>query len=115
MNETNGKIRGKFNIIDLIIVILLLAAVAFLGYRFLTRGNADADTQKVYLTMTGAEVSKYVGESVDVNDDRDSELVIDYARWMWLSRSEPTVMPASLKYRLNCRAFDREAPNSSES
>ena len=67
------------------------------------------------LSAAESEVSKYVGESVDVNDDRDSELVIDYARWMWLSRSEPTVMPASLKYRLNCRAFDREAPNSSES
>lgn len=67
------------------------------------------------LSAAESEVSKYVGESVDVNDDRDSELVIDYARWMWLSRREPTVMPASLKYRLNCRAFDREAPNSSES
>lgn len=67
------------------------------------------------LSAAESEVSKYVGESVDVNDDRDSELVIDYARWMWLSRREPTAMPASLKYRLNCRAFDREAPNSSES
>ena len=66
MNETNGKIKGKFNIIDLIIVILLLAAVAFLGYRFLTRGNADADTQKVYLTMTGAEVSKYVVDNLEI-------------------------------------------------
>ena len=67
------------------------------------------------LSAAESEVSKYVGESVDVNNDRDSELVIDYARWMWLSRREPTVMPASLKYRLNCRAFGRSVPKSSES
>lgn len=61
------------------------------------------------------EVSKYVGENVDTSDVRDAELVIDYARWMWLSRTEPAAMPVSLKYRLNCRAFDREVPNDSES
>lgn len=67
------------------------------------------------LTVAQSEVSKFVGEDVDVNDDRDAELVIDYARWQWISRREPTAMPASLKYRLNCRAFERNIPSSSES
>lgn len=67
------------------------------------------------LTVAQSEVSKFVGENVDVNDDRDAELVIDYARWQWISRREPTTMPASLKYRLNCRAFERNIPSSSES
>ena len=67
------------------------------------------------LTVAQSEVSKFVGESVDVNSDRDAELVIDYARWQWISRREPTAMPASLKYRLNCRAFERNIPSSSES
>ena len=67
------------------------------------------------LTVAQSEVSKFVGENVDVNDDRDAELVIDYARWQWISRREPTAMPASLKYRLNCRAFERNIPSSSES
>lgn len=67
------------------------------------------------LNVAEKEVSSYVGESVDTSDDSDSELVIDYARWMWLSRKEPAAMPASLKYRLNCRAFGRAVPKSSES
>lgn len=67
------------------------------------------------LTVAQSEVSKFVGAAVDVNDDRDAELVIDYARWQWISRREPTAMPASLKYRLNCRAFERNIPSSSES
>jgi len=64
------------------------------------------------LTVAESEVSKFVGENVDTSDIRDAELVIDYARWQWLSRREPTVMPASLKYRLNCRAFERAIPSS---
>lgn len=67
------------------------------------------------LTVAQSEVSNFVGENVDVNSDRDAELVIDYARWQWISRKEPTAMPASLKYRLNCRAFERNIPSSSES
>lgn len=67
------------------------------------------------LETAESEVSKFVGEKVDTSDANDSELVIDYARWMWLSRREPTAMPASLKYRLNCRAFGRSVPKSSES
>jgi len=67
------------------------------------------------LTVAQSEVSKFVGENVDINNDRDAELVIDYARWQWISRREPTAMPASLKYRLNCRAFERNIPSSSES
>lgn len=68
------------------------------------------DRLKSLLTVAQSEVSKFVGEEVDTNDDRDAELVIDYARWQWLSRREPAAMPVSLKYRLNCRAFDRYTP-----
>ena len=64
------------------------------------------------LTVAESEVSKFVGENVNTSDIRDAELVIDYARWQWLSRREPTEMPASLKYRLNCRAFERAIPSS---
>lgn len=78
--------------------------------------NTAYDTRlESLLTVAQSEVSKFVGENVDVNDDRDAELVIDYARWQWISRREPTAMPASLKYRLNCRAFEKNIPSSSES
>ena len=75
--------------------------------------NTTYDTRlESLLTVAEAEVSKFVGENVDTTDIRDAELVIDYARWQWLSRREPTEMPASLKYRLNCRAFERAIPDS---
>lgn len=65
------------------------------------------------LSVAESEVSKFVGEPVDTtNNISDAELVIDYARWQWLSRREPTAMPVSLKYRLNCRAFGRAVPSS---
>lgn len=66
------------------------------------------------LEVATSEVSKFIGEDVDTSDIRDAELVIDYARWQWLSRREPAAMPASLKYRLNCRAFERNIPDGSD-
>lgn len=67
------------------------------------------------LTAAETEVNKFIGGTVDTSSNRDAELVIDYARWQWLSRREPSEMPASLKYRLNCRAFERAIPSGSES
>ena len=73
--------------------------------------NTVYDSRLTSLLSTAeTEVSKFVGEAVDTSNDRDAELVIDYARWQWLSRREPTAMPASLKYRLNCRAFEKAIP-----
>lgn len=40
----------------------------------------------------------------DANID-DAELIIDYARWLWDKRREPTPMPRDLRYRLNNRIF----------
>lgn len=52
-------------------------------------------------------VKKWTTKEIDVENDRDAELVIDYARWQWLTRREPTEMPRSLKYRLDCRLFEQ--------
>ena len=41
MIDKNGKIGGKVSIIDLLIVLILLAALAFVGYRFLTKDRRD--------------------------------------------------------------------------
>jgi len=67
------------------------------------------------LNAAKASVDSWIGETTDITDDKDGELIIDYARWMWLSRREPTEMPVSLKYRLNCRAFERNIPGGSDS
>ena len=77
--------------------------------------NTVYDTRlQSLLDAAQTEVNKFVGEGVDTSDTRDAELVIDYARWQWLCRREPTPMPASLLYRLNCRAFEKNAPKKDE-
>ena len=53
-------------------------------------------------------VKKWTTKDIDVENDHDAELVIDYARWQWLTRREPTEMPRSLKYRLDCRLFEQD-------
>lgn len=52
-------------------------------------------------------VKKWTMKDIDVDNVHDAELVIDYARWQWLTRREPTEMPRSLKYRLDCRLFEQ--------
>lgn len=58
------------------------------------------------LNMSKTAVEKWTRKTVDISNVHDSELVIDYARWQWLTRREPSDMPRSLKYRLDCRLFE---------
>lgn len=58
------------------------------------------------LNVSKTAVEKWTRKTVDISNVHDSELVIDYARWQWLTRREPTDMPRSLKYRLDCRLFE---------
>lgn len=74
----------------------------------------DARLTSLLNAAKGA-VEKEVGEAIDINIVEDAEIIIDYARWMWLSRREPTAMPASLRWRINCRAFQRNIPGGSDS
>lgn len=62
------------------------------------------------LNAARGDVEHWIGEAIDLDNISDAELIIDYARWQWLSRREPTAMSPSLKYRLNCRAFARAIP-----
>ena len=62
-----------------------------------------------------ASVEQWIGGLADIDDNLDSELIIDYARWQWITRREPTSMNDSLKYRLNCRAFAAKKVGGSDS
>ncbi len=64
------------------------------------------------LNVAKEEVEKWTAKPVDITNPRDSELVIDWARWQWISRREPTDMPRSLKYRLDCRLFEQSSGGS---
>lgn len=59
------------------------------------------------LNVALAAVKKWTRKNIDITNVHDAELIIDYARWQWLTRREPTEMPRSLKYRLDCRLFEQ--------
>ena len=80
MIDKNGKIGGKVSIIDLLIVLVLLAALAFVGYRFLTKDRSGVvNTQQVYVSFTGAEVPNYVVENIEIGarvfDDTENNVL----------------------------------------
>lgn len=56
------------------------------------------------LNVAKKEIEKE-GATLDLNDISDSELVIDYARYLWQSRREPMTEPRSLRWRINNRIF----------
>ena len=67
MIDKNGKLFGKVNLIDLLIVIVLVAVVGFLGYRFLGQdASGVVNTQTVYLSFTDMEVPNYVTEKLEI-------------------------------------------------
>ena len=45
------------------------------------------------------------GVVLDLENADDQNLIIDYARYMWLSRREPQDFPRSLRWRINNRVF----------
>jgi len=80
MIDKNGKIGGKVSIIDLLIVLVLLAALAFVGYRFLTKDRSGVvNIQEVYVSFTGSEVPNYVVENIDIGarvfDDTENNVL----------------------------------------
>lgn len=80
MIDKNGKIGGKVSIIDLLIVLVLLAALAFVGYRFLTKDRSGVvNTQQVYISFTGAEVPNYVVDNIEMGarvfDDTENNVL----------------------------------------
>ena len=51
------------------------------------------------------------GVSLNVENVDDGELIVDYARFMWLSRrgeNPETTIPRSLRWRINNRLFGKE-------
>ena len=66
MIDKDGNIKGKVNIVDIFIVIILLAIAAFVGYRFLSPEDTDADnTEPVIIQFTSSEVNDYTVEQLE--------------------------------------------------
>ena len=69
MIDKNGKIGGKVNLIDLIIVVVILAAVAFVGYRFILKDDTGViNSQPLTIEFISSEVNDYTVEQLRVGD-----------------------------------------------
>ncbi|MFR3290073.1 MAG: DUF4330 domain-containing protein [Lachnospiraceae bacterium] len=64
MIDEKGRLFGKVNIVDLLIIIIILAAGAFLGMKLLGPDSAVANTQKVRVTLYCEETPNYVANSL---------------------------------------------------
>lgn len=67
--DNKGRLFGKVNIIDILIVIAIAAAI-FGGYKFFTKNNAatgfTASTNKIQIQFYAEEVPEYVANSVEI-------------------------------------------------
>lgn len=81
MIDKNGKLFGKINIIDLIVVIVVIAAVAVFGFAKISQKNnaAASVSNEITLEFATDEVNDYVLEHVKEGEpiydfDKDVEL-----------------------------------------
>ncbi len=62
------KKKGRFNIIDLIILILIVLTIGFVAYRLLHVGGDPTPTQKVRITFFEEECRSFVPEHTHPGD-----------------------------------------------
>ncbi len=65
MIDEKGRLFGKVNIVDLLIVIIILAAAAFIGMKFFGPDSTAANTQNVRITMFCEESPTFVVDQLE--------------------------------------------------
>lgn len=74
MIDKNGKLFGKLNIIDLLIILIVIAAIIFVGLRFFGGNDNDLGTlQKVRMTFFADEAPAFLAGKAAPGDP-----VVDY-------------------------------------
>lgn len=81
MIDKNGKVFGKINIVDLIVVLVIIAAVAMFAVSKLNNHN-DAvvdDGKQIYMSFYSEEVADFVADKIEIGAkvyDDDGEQVL---------------------------------------
>jgi len=60
MLDKNGKLFGKINLIDLILVLIIIAAVLFAAMKVVSNRNKTSDVSPVRISFYAEEVPDYV-------------------------------------------------------
>lgn len=66
MIDKNGKIGGKVNLIDLIIVVVMLAAIVFAVYRFFFANDKEVTSDPVKIEFTCTDANDYTIEQLEI-------------------------------------------------
>lgn len=64
--DEKGRLFGKINIIDLLVVIVLIAVLCFAGYKFI--GDKGTQSQKIVMKIMTEEVSDFVLDKINIGD-----------------------------------------------
>ncbi len=86
--DEKGKLFGKLNVIDLIVIIVILAALVVVGVKWLgadqsgessegvTAGQAGVLTYTVRVTAQSEQVSEFVAQYVDAASGKKDQLLV---------------------------------------
>lgn len=104
--DEKGRIFGKLNIIDLLVILLLVLAVALVGYKLLGPNTAAGPgTQLTYSVVVRAvEPTAYEGALQYVEQEGGDQLMANgepVNGWVTDVKSEPHVGSASMKTDAN--------------
>lgn len=66
--DEKGKLFGKVSIIDVCILVVIVAAIIFVGIRFMPGKEGTTSDSKLTVTYYAEEVSDFVANSVKVGD-----------------------------------------------
>lgn len=65
MIDKNGKLFGKINLIDFIIILVVIALVAFVALKVVDKGNEGANLSQVRISFFGDETPDYVAKVLE--------------------------------------------------
>lgn len=68
MIDEKGRLFGKINLIDLLIILISAAALVFLGVKLLGPKSTAANTQKVVISFYYEECPDYVADQLKAGD-----------------------------------------------
>ncbi len=68
MIDEKGRLFGKVNIVDLLIILIIIAALVFVGMKFLGPDSTTANTQPVIISFYYEECPDYVADQLNAGD-----------------------------------------------
>jgi len=76
MLDEKGRLFGKINIVDLLIIVVIVAAIAFIGIKFVMPHSDNSPKEKMEMVIYVEESERFVTDQLvigsPVHDDTDS-------------------------------------------